>query len=90
MKDAAKGLPQQESLGPNPNAEAHSQRHADIRQAARWMRQGKKVRRAVWPLLVLRQPRKIGSGIEDVDPVSKVQNPLDALDLLAEDWEIVQ
>lgn len=60
---------------------------ADVKQAAKWLREGKKVRREIWggPLFI----RPTGAGFFRDDR----KLPADWLmveDLLAEDWEIFE
>lgn len=63
---------------------------ADIKQAAKWMQEGNKVRRVIWPSGYYWLPWGDHVLIELHAPL---QEPKDALfgfdDLLADDWEIV-
>jgi len=61
---------------------------ADIKQAAKWMQEGKEVHRATWGTSPVR--------LHICKPTAKVHDDLDrkadftALELLAEDWEIAE
>ena len=60
---------------------------ADIKQAAKWMKEGKKVRRKVWadwyPSWVMQDGEVRMDGVVD-DPVLAISS------LLADDWEIAE
>lgn len=72
---------------------------ADIKQAAKWMRKGKKVRRSKWPSLRLKMAtgREVDSlergdltgAVIDAD-IPRCNDPLDVNDLLADDWKIAE
>jgi hypothetical protein len=61
----------------------------DIKQAAKWMREGKKVRRAAW--FAGRRDVVAHSSREDVvyaHSLGAHDVPFSCTDLLAEDWEV--
>jgi len=60
---------------------------ADIKQAAKWMSEGKKVRRLAWhSSVMLRGELWISLLIEH----KKVPATFECFDLLADDWEIAE
>lgn len=65
---------------------------ADIKQAAKWLRKGKRVRREDWiksfPSWKLARYDEIVS--DGVNPNPEIFRFLEAGDLLADDWEVVK
>lgn len=66
---------------------------ADIKQAAKWMQEDKRIRRTIWPPLyvwrvIARQPPVVTLALGDFGPKQDAMFGID--DLLADDWEIAE
>jgi hypothetical protein len=60
---------------------------ADIKQAAKWMQEGKKVRRSVWGILSIDAPY---GTIRNSRVLRNDNFSLNLEDVLADDWELAE